>query len=51
MFLESHVCPTAWTVVAEERATEVLIAREKELYRLKQYEHHTATLVRVLELF
>lgn len=37
--------PTAWVVISEEIGTEVLIAREKELYRLKQDEHETTTMV------
>ncbi|KAF2892196.1 hypothetical protein ILUMI_13977 [Ignelater luminosus] len=41
----SSLHPTAWVVISEERGTEVLIAREKELYRLKQDEHHTTTML------
>ncbi|KAG5894092.1 hypothetical protein JTB14_003948 [Gonioctena quinquepunctata] len=36
--------PTSWVVVSDD-ATEVLIARGMELYRLKQDEHHTSAML------
>ncbi|KAF5302481.1 hypothetical protein FQR65_LT08571 [Abscondita terminalis] len=33
---KSSINPTAWVVISEDKAAEVLIAREKELFRLKQ---------------
>ncbi|KAB0801758.1 hypothetical protein PPYR_03944 [Photinus pyralis] len=41
----SNIRPTAWAVISEECGTEVLIAREKELFRLKQDEYHTTTML------
>ncbi|XP_050500351.1 vacuolar protein sorting-associated protein 16 homolog [Diabrotica virgifera virgifera] len=40
----SGVQPTSWTVVSED-TTEILVAREYELYRLKQDEHHTSAVL------
>lgn len=37
--------PTSWAVVPEDSLTEILVARGKELYRLKQDEHHTSVIV------
>lgn len=37
--------PKSWEVVSEELSTEVLLARDKELYRLKQDEHHTSAML------
>lgn len=42
--LGSIAHPTCWAVVSED-TTDVVIAREKELYRLKQDEHHTSAMV------
>jgi hypothetical protein len=45
-FLDSNLHPTSWVVISDDPHTEVLIAREKELFRLKQDEHHTGTMVK-----
>ncbi|KAF7282142.1 vacuolar protein sorting 16 [Rhynchophorus ferrugineus] len=37
--------PTCWEVVCEETSTEVFIARDLELYRLKQDEQHTSAML------
>lgn len=37
--------PTCWEVVSEESSTEVFLARDKELYRLKQDEQHTSAML------
>ncbi|KAH1027550.1 hypothetical protein HUJ05_001035 [Dendroctonus ponderosae] len=42
---ESTVEPTCWEVVSEEFSTDVFFARGKELYRLKQDEHHTSAML------
>ncbi|KAL1505520.1 hypothetical protein ABEB36_005068 [Hypothenemus hampei] len=42
---KSSVDPTCWSIVSEETSTDVLFAREKELYRLKQDEYHTSTIL------
>lgn len=44
LFLGSSAHPTCWAVVSED-TTDVLMAREKELYRLKQDEYHTSAMV------
>ncbi|RZC42147.1 vacuolar protein sorting-associated protein 16 -like protein, partial [Asbolus verrucosus] len=41
----SSVHPTSWVVISDDPHTEVLIAREKELFRLKQDEHHTSIML------
>lgn len=45
-FSGSSTHPTCWAVVSED-TTDVLIAREKELYRLKQDEYHTSAMVKI----
>ncbi|XP_057651566.1 vacuolar protein sorting-associated protein 16 homolog [Diorhabda carinulata] len=40
----SGIHPTSWTIVSED-TTEVLLARGVELYRLKQDEHHTSSML------
>lgn len=45
--LPKSVKPTCWALVTEEPQTEVLAACGKELYRLKQDEHHTGTMLGV----
>ncbi|ERL93903.1 hypothetical protein D910_11189 [Dendroctonus ponderosae] len=42
---KSTVEPTCWEVVSEEFSTDVFFARGKELYRLKQDEHHTSAML------
>jgi hypothetical protein len=42
--IKSNLHPTSWVVISDDPHTEVLIAREKELFRLKQDEHHTGTM-------
>ncbi|XP_044761312.1 vacuolar protein sorting-associated protein 16 homolog [Coccinella septempunctata] len=37
--------PYCWVVIAEEPQTEILMACGKELYRLKQDEHHTSVML------
>ncbi|KAF5305511.1 hypothetical protein FQA39_LY01602 [Lamprigera yunnana] len=44
-FPKSNINPTAWVPISEERGTEVLIAREKELFRLKQDDYNTRTML------
>ncbi|CAG9864088.1 unnamed protein product [Phyllotreta striolata] len=41
----SGIQPTSWAVVSDDDKTEVLIARSIELYRLKQDEHHTSSML------
>ncbi|XP_066259281.1 vacuolar protein sorting-associated protein 16 homolog isoform X2 [Euwallacea similis] len=41
----SNLEPTAWEVVSDEISTDVLFARGKEFYRLKQDEHHTSVML------
>ncbi|EFA13302.2 Vacuolar protein sorting-associated protein 16 homolog-like Protein [Tribolium castaneum] len=43
--IKSNLHPTSWVVISEDPHTEVLIAREKELFRLKQDEHHTSLML------
>lgn len=47
---DSSKPPTSWDVISEDNQTDVLIAREMELYRLKQDEHQTTTMVIVPSL-
>ncbi|KAK9884938.1 hypothetical protein WA026_009174 [Henosepilachna vigintioctopunctata] len=43
--LPKDLKPNCWGIIAEEPQTEVLMACGKDLYRLKQDEHHTSVLL------
>lgn len=43
----SNIEPTSWVVISTETQTDVLVAREMELYKLTQDEHQTSTVVRI----
>ncbi|KAK4881688.1 hypothetical protein RN001_005007 [Aquatica leii] len=44
---KSSIDPTAWVAISEDKGTEVLIAREKELFRLKQDDYNNTTMLEV----
>lgn len=41
----SNIHPTSWAVLSEERSTDILVARETELFKLKQDEHNVSTMI------
>jgi len=39
------VPPSSWTIISEDRQTRVLVAKDRELYVLKQSEQHALPVV------
>ncbi|XP_060525392.1 vacuolar protein sorting-associated protein 16 homolog isoform X2 [Cylas formicarius] len=42
---KSNIPPTCLAVISEDSTTEMLLARNRDLYRLKQDEHHTSAIL------